>query len=98
MKMKMFKIVCLVLLSVFLLSSCFTYKTAVGDGPMGEEKVKQWNHYLLWGLVPIGVSDNKEMAGGAADYEVKTQTTFLNGLISGLTAGIYASTTTTVTK
>jgi hypothetical protein len=38
------------------------------------------------------------MAGGAKDYNVKTQQTFVNGLLYGITFGIYAPTTTFVTK
>jgi hypothetical protein len=35
---------------------------------------------------------------GAENYEVTTRQTFVNGLVSGLTFGIYTPTTTTVKK
>jgi hypothetical protein len=38
------------------------------------------------------------MAGGAKDYTVNIQHSFIDGLLSGLTGGLYTPTTTTVTK
>jgi hypothetical protein len=38
------------------------------------------------------------MAEGAENYTVFTRQTFVNGLIAGLTFGIYTPSTTTVTK
>lgn len=83
---------------VFALSSCYTYTSVVGDGAQGNKEVTEWNHYVIYGLAPVGVSDSKEMADGAENYEVTTRQTFVNGLISGLTFGIYTPTTTTVKK
>ena len=80
------------------LSSCYTYTTVVGNGAQGNKEVKAWNHYLIGGLAPVGVSDPAELAGDATDYDVKTEITFVNGLVNALTFGIYAPSTTTVTK
>jgi len=82
----------------FLFSSCYSYTTVVGEGAQGNTKVSQWNHYLIAGLAPINISDAKEMAGDTKNYTVKTEQSFVNGLISALTFGIYTPTTTTVTK
>jgi hypothetical protein len=82
----------------FLLTSCYTYTTVVGNGAKGNSETKEWNHYVLWGLAPVGTSDAKAMAGGATDYTVTTKQTFVNGLISGITFGLYSPTTTIVTK
>lgn len=98
MKRRLLKILGGTLLSCFLLTSCYTYTTVVGDGAQGNKEVTKWNHYLVCGLAPIGVSDSKEMAGGAENYEVTTKLTFVNGLISGITGGIYTPTVTTVKK
>lgn len=81
-----------------LLSSCYSYRSVVGEGAKGRSEVTKWNHYLIVGLAPVGVSDSKSMANGATDYEVFTRQTFVNGLVSALTVGIYTPTTTTVTK
>lgn len=81
-----------------MLTSCYTYTTVVGKGAQGKETTKKWNHYVLWGLAPVGLSDAKEMAGGASDYNVTTTQSFVNGLLSSITFGIYTPTTTIVTK
>lgn len=95
------KQLCYLLSAVFtavLLTSCYSYTSVVGSGGMGQKKVTKWNHYLIDGLAPVSVSDSKQMAGESKDYTVVTQQTFVNGLISVLTFGIYTPTTTTVTK
>lgn len=81
-----------------MLTSCYTYTTVVGKGAQGSTETKKWNHYVIGGLVPVGVSDAKEMAAGASDYTVTTKHSFVNGLLASLTFGIYAPTTTIVTK
>jgi len=81
-----------------LLTSCYSYTTVVGNGPQGKGEVTKLNNYFIYGLVPANISDAKEMAGGATDYSVTTVQTFVNGLVSGLTFGIYTPTTTIVKK
>jgi hypothetical protein len=93
-----FKIMAIVFSMSIMLTSCFSYTSVVGKGAQGSTKVTQWNHYVIGGLAPVGVSDSKEMAGGATDYSVTTKQTFVNGLIAALTFSIYTPTTTTVTK
>jgi len=87
-----------VLLCSSLLTSCYTYTNVIGEGAKGNEVVTKWNHYVVYGLAPIDVSDSKVMAGGATNYTVKTEHTFVNGLIAAITFGIYTPTMTTVTK
>lgn len=84
--------------SSMLLTSCYSYTSVVGDGPQGYSKTTKWNHYVIYGLAPVGVSDSKQMAEGAKNYTVHTRQTFVNGLVSSLTFGLYTPTTTTVTK
>lgn len=81
-----------------MLTSCYSYTTVVGKGAQGNEKVNKWNHYAVFGLAPVDVSDAKEMVEGAEDYTVTTKHSFITGLVSGLTFGVYTPTTTTVTK
>jgi hypothetical protein len=81
-----------------LMTSCFTYTHTVGKGPQTGVQVKKMNHYLIYGLAPVGVSNPTEMAGGATDYEVTITHTFVDGLINALTFGIYTPTTTIVKK
>ena len=93
-----FKIMAIAFAMSITLTSCFSYTSVVGKGAQGNSQVTKWNHYVIGGLAPVGVSDSKAMAEGATDYTVHTRQTFVNGLISSLTFGLYAPTVTTVTK
>lgn len=81
------------------LSSCFTMEHTVGSGAQGAttEQARQW--YVLWGLVPLNDVDSKQMAGGATDYTIKTEQSFVDKVI-GLFTGIITiyPQTVTVTK
>ena len=81
-----------------MMTSCYTYTFSVGKGAQSNVEVKKKNHYVVYGLAPVSTSNPAEMAGGAQDYTVKVEHTFVDGLISGLTFGLYNPTTTTVTK
>lgn len=98
MKKRIFKIMGGVLLCSSLLTSCYTYTSVVGEGAKGNQVVTKWNHYVVYGLAPVDVSDSKAMSDGATNYTVKTEQSFVNGLVSALTFGLYTPTTTTVTK
>ncbi|WP_460540251.1 Bor family protein [Echinicola sediminis] len=92
------KMMGVVFASAMLLTSCYSYTSVVGAGAQGNRETTEWNHYVVYGLAPVGVSDSKHMADGAEDYSVHTRMTFVNGLVSALTFGLYTPTTTTVTK
>lgn len=83
---------------LFFVTSCYTYTFNVGDGAQTGVTVEEKNHYLIYGLAPIKTSDPTEMAGGAENYEVTIEHTFVDGLLNALTGGLYAPTTTTVRK
>jgi len=95
---KTMKMMAIVFATSMLLTSCYSYTTIVGNGAQGNSETTQWNHYVIYGLAPVGVSDAKQLADGAENYSVHTRHSFLNGLIAGITFGIYTPTTTTVTK
>ncbi len=80
------------------MSSCYTYTYMVGDGPQSGITVKEKNHYLIYGLAPLNVSDPIRMAGDSDNYKVTIEHTFVDGLLNAITFGIYTPTTTTVTK
>jgi hypothetical protein len=82
----------------FLLSSCYSLTFSVGDGPQKGVEVTEKNHYFIYGLATGNTSDPTQMAGEAKDYEVSISHTFVDGLISALTFGIYNPTTTKITK
>ena len=83
---------------VMMLSSCYSLTYNVGQGAQAGVSVSEKNHFLIGGLVAVGTSNPTMMAGGAKDYTVNIQHSFIDGLLSGLTGGLYTPTTTTVTK
>lgn len=87
-----------VLVLTLTMTSCYTYTVTVGKGAQTGVEVRKMNHYLIYGLAPVGVSDPKAMAGGAENYDVTITHTFIDGLINAITFGIYSPTTTIVKK
>ncbi|WP_051621358.1 Bor family protein [Leeuwenhoekiella sp. MAR_2009_132] len=77
-------------------TSCYVQTSVVGAGAKGNTEVTQWNHYLIGGLAPVGVSKPEVMANGAKDYTVTTKHSFVNGLVNAITFGLYTPTTTIV--
>jgi len=84
--------------STMLLTSCYSYTSIVGKGAQGNSQTTKWNHYVVYGLAPVGISDSKKMANGVKDYDVHTRHTFVSQLVGLLTLGIYTPTVTTVIK
>ena len=95
---KSMKMMSVIFAASMLLSSCYSYTSMVGSGAQGNNETTNWNHYVILGLAPVGVSNSKQMADGAENYTVTTRQSFVNGLVSAITFGIYTPTTTTVTK
>src|SRR5690554_5812709 len=79
-------------------TSCYTYTFSVGDGAQTGLEVKKMNHYLIYGLAPVSVTDPNVLAGNAENYDVTIQHTFVDGLINAITLGIYSPTTTIIRK
>lgn len=84
---------------VLLLTSCYNTRILVGNVNPNQELRKigsRWNGHLLGGLIPL--EDAKvhpqDMVNGYSDYMIKTNTNFLNMLVSGVTFGIYTPTQT----
>lgn len=99
MKAKFLSVLMMVgLSSLLFFSSCYTYSLTVGNGPQTGVTTKKMNHYILFGLAPVGLSDVKVMAGDAENYEVTITHTFVDGLLNVITFGIYTPTTTIVKK
>lgn len=83
----------------FMLVGCMSHSHVVGTGGSGTstEEARQW--YVLFGLVPINDVDTKQLAGGSANYTVKTQQSFLDVVINIFTGAVTVySRTVTVTK
>ena len=93
------KFIVLMFAAALFLTSCLSHKHIVGNGPQTGVKIERKQWYALWGLVPVGDVNTKELAGGAKDYEIYTRCNagdfFLNILTSIVT---FQSRTVTVTK
>jgi hypothetical protein len=81
-----------------MMTSCYTVTATIGNGSQTGEQVVGHNQFLIGGLVPVGIANVKEMAGGAKDYQVTVTHTFVDGLLSAITGGLYTPTTTIVKK
>ncbi|HEX7367143.1 MAG TPA: Bor family protein [Pelobium sp.] len=86
-------------LSLILFSSCYTSKVAVGDIKIDEPTVKVnsvKNHNLIYGLIPLTKGyEAKTYVGNKSNYIIKTQHSFVDGLLNVITFSIYNPTTTT---
>lgn len=96
MRMKLGALAAAIMMLSF--TSCYTLTYSVGKGSQTGKTVTQKNHYLINGLAALKTANPTEMAGGAADYDVTITHTFVDGLLSVLTSGLYSPTTVTVTK
>jgi len=81
------------LAAAMLAAGCFEHTIQVGGGaPRGPVVYDHWEHFWLSGLVGhTRVDVEQRCPSGRATIEMKQ--TFLNGLVSGLTSGIYTPTT-----
>lgn len=98
MKRKMVRMMAFGTLACAVLTSCYSYTEVVGKGPQKNQQEKKWNHYMVYGLVPVSRVSKKDMVGDTENYAVKIEHSFINGLLSAVTFGIYSPTTVTVTK
>ena len=80
------------------LSSCYSHTYTIGNGAKSGAQVTEKNLFLLSGLIPLKTADPQNMAGGAANFTVETKQSFIDGLILGITGGLVAPWTVTVTK
>ena len=81
-----------------MMSSCYSHKFTIGEGPKTGVILEEKNNFFLYGLVPGKVSDPQKMAGDAKDYEVTEVHEFVDGFLGIITFGIYTPTTTKVQK
>ena len=96
--MKMFRTAGLSLAMMLLMSSCYTITNTVGTGGHSGEVVKKKNHYLIYGLAPLNVTDAKTLTDGKSNYDITVTHTFVDGLLGVITFGIYTPTTTIIKK
>lgn len=82
-----------------IFTSCYTTRTYVGS-VKPTDPVSKVNHvtnnFFLWGLAPGGHTEivDKDYVQNQDSYVVEKQQTFVNGLLSVITWGIYCPMTT----
>jgi len=82
-----------ILLSIilFFAVSCSTQNLKISKSPTKTIPTYEGtSHFIFWGLGQEKLIDPKEVCGDRAIAQVSTSTSFLNGLLGGLTWGIYA--------
>jgi hypothetical protein len=88
------------LLVTLLFASCYNTRLLVGNVAPTEPVVevnKEWNHHFLIGLIPgnnAKMNPADYLPEGQKNYVVRTNQSFLNGLVSSVTFGIYTPTQT----
>lgn len=92
------KKVFLIVLAAFFLQSCYVHRTVVGEGAQQGLTVKATQHNFIGGLIYGKTPDTQLLAGGAKDYEVVIKHSFIDGLLSFITFGIYNPTTIEVKR
>ena len=95
---KLFSVLVISIALSLMMSSCYSHKFVVGNGPQTGVDVTEKNNFFVLGLIPGKVSDPQKMAGDAQDFEVTEVQTFVDGLLGVITFGIYTPTTTKVQK
>lgn len=83
--------------AVLTLESCYTSTVCVGNMKPETPSVKvntKHNAHFIGGLIGEGKARSKDYVEGAKDYKVTHQITFIDGLLSYLTLGIYTPSTT----
>ncbi len=83
---------------IVLMSGCLTQQAKISGDASGEPKVKKTQHMFVFGLAnQPQVIDAAEVCGGANNVvAVETQTTFIDGLVAGLTYNLYTPRTVKV--
>jgi hypothetical protein len=92
------KKVFLIALAALFLQSCYIHKTVVGEGAQQGLTVRATQHNFIGGLISGKTPDTQLLAAGASDYEVVIKHSFLDGLLSFITSGIYNPTTVEVKR
>ena len=94
------RIISLIMLVAFIaLVGCSANIHKVGKGAQGNNVIEARQWYVLYGLVPLNEVDTNQMAGDAVDYEIKTEQSPLDSILSMFTGAVTVySRTVTVTK
>ena len=96
--MKKIVLVFVVLLAITMMS-CEAHIHTIGKGAQGNNMMEQRQWYVLFGLVPLNTVDTSQMAAGATDYTIETESSALDIVMNIFTSYVtVTSRTVTVTK
>jgi hypothetical protein len=85
------------LLTMVTAAACYQHQFHIGAGaPAGALVYDQWRHHWLWGLIDPNSELELRQVCPSGDATIEGEVTFLNGLVSALTSGIYSPTTVRV--
>ena len=89
----------LLVVMIVAIIGCSAHVHKIGTGAQGSDvqSARQW--YVLFGLVPINQVDSNAMAGSATNYEIRTEASPVDIIISMFTGMVSVNCrTVTVTK
>lgn len=96
--MRKFQFVTLLVMTILFFHACYTMEYQVGTIDPGQplfQVAEKKNHFLIGGLVPLTDTQRvRDFIGDKKDYVIKTERTFMDGLLLFLTHGIYTPFTT----
>ena len=78
-------LISMTVMAYLVVVGCSTHVHTIGDGPQDGDVVSARQWYALYGLIALNSVDVAEMSDGASDYEIKTTTSFVDGLLGGIT-------------
>ncbi len=87
------KLLVVVLSLVLFVAGCATQQMDLADGVPDRARAEheEWQHFFIFGLAPGSHRVQAEnYCHGGTIGRVETELTFLNGLLHGLTYGIYS--------
>jgi hypothetical protein len=96
--MKKMKFLAMFFAVTMLFASCATHVHTVGNGGQSSQTIQKKQWFALWGLVPINTVDSKAMADGAKDYTIKTEQSFIDGVITIFTSMVTVNVRTVEVK
>lgn len=89
---------CVALAFCLLLPSCMLHEHRVGTGAIGTGSTSQRQYYWFFGLARINEVDTQRYTEDVVSYDIETEMTFTDLLLSTLLAPISITTRTVTVK
>lgn len=82
--------------AMMMLQSCYVQSVSVGmsESEPVRQVAKVKNHYFIEGLIQPKQDEAKNHVSNDKKFRMKTKITFWDGILSGITYGIYTPSTT----